>query len=86
MVSSFISAFTKVLNIITYKTNISEFQDSQGYKENPVLKIQKEQNNPPPKQNQTSQKYKIQPGVVVYTFNPSNWEAEVGGFLTSRPA
>jgi hypothetical protein len=27
-----------------------------------------------------------QPGVVVHTFNPSTWEAEAGGFLSSRPA
>jgi hypothetical protein len=25
-------------------------------------------------------------GVVVYAFNPSTWEAEAGGFLSSRPA
>jgi hypothetical protein len=24
--------------------------------------------------------------VVAYTFNPSTWEAEAGGFLSSRPA
>jgi hypothetical protein len=24
--------------------------------------------------------------VVVYAFNPSTWEAEAGGFLSSRPA
>ena len=24
--------------------------------------------------------------AVVYTFNPSTWEAEAGGFLSSRPA
>jgi hypothetical protein len=24
--------------------------------------------------------------VVAHAFNPSNWEAEVGGFLSSRPA
>jgi hypothetical protein len=27
-----------------------------------------------------------QPGVVVHAFNPSSWEAEAGGFLSSRPA
>jgi hypothetical protein len=26
------------------------------------------------------------PGMVVYTFNPSTWEAETGGFLSLRPA
>jgi hypothetical protein len=26
------------------------------------------------------------PGVVAHAFNPSTWEAEVGGFLSSRPA
>jgi hypothetical protein len=26
------------------------------------------------------------PGVVAYAFNPSIWEAEAGGFLSSRPA
>ena len=26
------------------------------------------------------------PGGVVHTFNPSTWEAEAGGFLSSRPA
>jgi hypothetical protein len=24
--------------------------------------------------------------VVAYAFNPSTWEAEAGGFLSSRPA
>ena len=27
-----------------------------------------------------------QPGVVVRAFNPSTWEAEAGGFLSSRTA
>jgi hypothetical protein len=26
------------------------------------------------------------PGVVACAFNPSTWEAEAGGFLSSRPA
>jgi hypothetical protein len=26
------------------------------------------------------------PGVVAHAFNPSTWEAEPGGFLSSRPA
>jgi hypothetical protein len=26
------------------------------------------------------------PGVGAHAFNPSTWEAEVGGFLSSRPA
>jgi hypothetical protein len=26
------------------------------------------------------------PGVVAQAFNPSTWEAEAGGFLSSRPA
>jgi hypothetical protein len=26
------------------------------------------------------------PGVVMHTFNPSTWEAEAGGSLSSRPA
>jgi hypothetical protein len=25
------------------------------------------------------------PGVVAHAFNPSTWEAEAGGFLSSRP-
>jgi hypothetical protein len=28
----------------------------------------------------------LRPGVVVHAFNPSTWEAEAGGFLSSRPA
>jgi hypothetical protein len=28
----------------------------------------------------------IWPGMVAHTFNPSTWEAEAGGFLSSRPA
>jgi major histocompatibility complex class I len=34
-------------------------------------------------------KYKksvLQPGVVAHAFNPSTWEAETGGFLSSRLA
>jgi hypothetical protein len=27
-----------------------------------------------------------EPGVVAHIFNPSTWEAEAGGFLSSRPA
>jgi hypothetical protein len=26
------------------------------------------------------------PDVVAHAFNPSTWEAEAGGFLSSRPA
>jgi hypothetical protein len=25
-------------------------------------------------------------GMVAHAFNPSTWEAEAGGFLSSRPA
>jgi hypothetical protein len=28
----------------------------------------------------------VKPGMVAHTFNPSTWEAEAGGFLSSRPA
>jgi hypothetical protein len=28
----------------------------------------------------------LEPGVVAHTFNPNTWEAEAGGFLSSRPA
>jgi hypothetical protein len=28
----------------------------------------------------------ILPGVMEHAFNPSTWEAEAGGFLSSRPA
>jgi hypothetical protein len=31
-------------------------------------------------------KKSIELGVVVHAFNPSTQEAEVGGFLSSRPA
>jgi major histocompatibility complex class I len=31
-------------------------------------------------------KKKMLPGVVVHAFNASIWEAEAGGFLSSRPA
>jgi hypothetical protein len=27
-----------------------------------------------------------EPGVVAHAFNPSTWEAEAGGFLSSRSA
>jgi hypothetical protein len=27
-----------------------------------------------------------EPGMVAHAFNPSTWEAEAGGFLSSRPA
>jgi hypothetical protein len=32
------------------------------------------------------EKTKSELGVVVHAFNPSTWEAEAGGFLSSRPA
>jgi hypothetical protein len=32
------------------------------------------------------QKNQTEPGVVAHAFNPSIWEAEAGGFLSSRPA
>jgi major histocompatibility complex class I len=32
------------------------------------------------------QKTKKKPGVVAHDFNPSTWEAEAGGFLSSWPA
>jgi hypothetical protein len=32
------------------------------------------------------EKSKYWPGMVVHAFNPSTWEAEAGGFLSSRPA
>jgi hypothetical protein len=28
----------------------------------------------------------VVPGVVAHAFNPSTWEAEAGGFLSSKPA
>jgi hypothetical protein len=31
-------------------------------------------------------KRKRKPGVVVHAFNLSTWEADAGGFLSSRPA
>jgi hypothetical protein len=31
-------------------------------------------------------KKRKKPGVVAHAFNPSTWEAETGGFLSSRPA
>jgi hypothetical protein len=34
----------------------------------------------------TFQRIYIRPGVVVHAFNPSTWEAEAGGFLSTRPA
>jgi hypothetical protein len=30
-------------------------------------------------------KGKLSPGMVAHAFNPSTWEAEAGGFLSSRP-
>jgi hypothetical protein len=30
--------------------------------------------------------FKKEPGMVAQAFNPSTWEAEAGGFLSSRPA
>jgi hypothetical protein len=32
------------------------------------------------------EKKKTMPDVVAHAFNPSTWEAEAGGFLSSRPA
>jgi hypothetical protein len=29
--------------------------------------------------------WKTQPGMVAHAFNPSTWEVEAGGFLSSRP-
>lgn len=45
----------------------SEFQASQGYTVRPCLK------------NKTK-RVLVELGMVVYTCNPSNWEAEAGGF------
>jgi hypothetical protein len=36
--------------------------------------------------NKCVKKKKISWAVVVHAFNPSTWEAEAGGFLSSRPA
>jgi hypothetical protein len=33
-----------------------------------------------------ARKKRKKPGVVAHAFNPSTWEAEAGGFLSSRPA
>jgi hypothetical protein len=33
-----------------------------------------------------NEKNRNRPGVVAHAFNPSTWEAEAGGFLSSRPA
>jgi hypothetical protein len=33
-----------------------------------------------------SQEMRNRPGSGAHTFNPSTWEAEAGGFLSSRPA
>ena len=30
-------------------------------------------------------KNEAQPGMVAHAFNPGTWEAEAGGFLSSRP-
>jgi hypothetical protein len=32
-----------------------------------------------------TQKYILGRAVVAHAFNPSTWEAEVGGFLSSKP-
>jgi MHC class I antigen len=32
------------------------------------------------------QENQTKPGMVVHAFNLSTWEAEAGGFLSSRPA
>jgi hypothetical protein len=34
----------------------------------------------------TTMKNKICRAVAAHAFNPSTWEAEAGGFLSSRPA
>jgi hypothetical protein len=34
----------------------------------------------------TTSKWSLSQAVVAHAFNPSTWEAEVGGFLSSRPA
>jgi major histocompatibility complex class I len=34
----------------------------------------------------SNKKIRFEPGVVAHAFNPSTWEAEAGGFLSSRPA
>jgi hypothetical protein len=38
------------------------------------------------KQQTTKQNKKTFWAVVMHAFNPSTWEAEAGGFLSSRPA
>jgi hypothetical protein len=38
------------------------------------------------KQTNTQGNWYTERGMVAHAFNPSTWEAEAGGFLSSRPA
>jgi hypothetical protein len=60
---------------------ISEFEASLVYKVSSRT-ARATQRNPVKKKN----KKQTKPGVVAHAFNPSTWEAEAGGFLSSRPA
>jgi hypothetical protein len=53
----------------------SKLKASLGYLR-PYIKNQKKK----------KKKKKKSRAVVAHTFNPSTWEAEAGGFLSSRPA
>jgi hypothetical protein len=44
------------------------------------------QRNPVSKKKRKRKKEKKKKCIVVVAFNPSTWETETGGFLSSRPA
>jgi hypothetical protein len=49
-----------------------------------IRKINLKKQKQDPKHPPTPQKFSR--AVVAHAFNPSTWEAEAGGFLSSRPA
>jgi hypothetical protein len=59
-------------------------QLSDGHQNQPNKKANHQQQQNAKQTNKPTKKTK--PGVVAHTFNPSTWEAEAGGFLSSRPS
>jgi hypothetical protein len=64
-------------------SQISEFKANLLYRVSSRTSRATQRN---PVSGKNKQKKTLKLGVVAHAFNPSTWEAEAGGFLSSRPA